>query len=177
MDKTLAGVEEEKKNKEGVYSEGGEQPQGPPQGPTQAGAMAQGPPQGRPMAYKGKMSKKDVENFIEKNKIKLNNDDFYLGAWYDKANNKTYLDVSTKKDTLRKSVKLGERTRQLEGFDVKNNTSYKVGNWDDFINSPEYANRLKYLNKEGTSYLAKSPTSDWWKLKGTELEEIYGTEN
>lgn len=125
----------------------------------------------------GKLSKKDVANFIEKNKIKLNNDDYYLGSWYKKSNNKTYLDVSKKPNTLRKSVKLGEKTKQLEGFDVKDGTSYKVGNWDDFINSPEYADRLKYLNKKGITYLAKSPTSDWWKLKGTELEAIYGTEN
>jgi|TARA_R110002153_G_scaffold253780_2_gene411989 hypothetical protein len=125
----------------------------------------------------GKMSKKDVENFIEKNNVKLNNDDFYLGAWYDKANNKTYLDVSKKTNTLRKSVKLGERTKQLEGFDLKKGTSYKVGNWDEFIKSPEYADRLKYLNEEGITYLSKSPTSDWWKLKGTELEDVYGTEN
>tara|TARA_R110000823_G_scaffold313721_1_gene441699 strand:- start:404 stop:2044 length:1641 start_codon:yes stop_codon:yes gene_type:complete len=131
----------------------------------------------RNSVIEGKMSKKNVENFIEKNKIKLDNDDFYLGAWYDKPNNKTYLDVAKKTNTQRKSVKLGERTKQLEGFDVKKGTSYKVGNWDDFINSPEYADRLKYLNEEGISYLAKSPTSDWWKLKGTELEEIYGTEN
>ncbi len=131
----------------------------------------------RNSVIEGKMSKKDVEDFIEKNNVKLNNDDFYLGAWYDKANNKTYLDVAKKTNTKRKSVKLGEKTKQLEGFDVTKGTSYKVGNWDDFINSPEYAERLKYLNEEGISYLAKSPTSDWWKLKGTELEEIYGTEN
>jgi len=44
MDETLANVEKEKENKEGVYSEGGEEPQGPPQGPPQE-TMAQGPPQ------------------------------------------------------------------------------------------------------------------------------------
>ena len=69
MDQTLAGVEEEKKNKEGVYAEGGEQPQGPPQGPPQAGAMAQGPPQGSPMAYKGKMSKKALSILRKYNRI------------------------------------------------------------------------------------------------------------
>lgn len=53
MDETLATVDKEKENKEGVYSEGGEEPQGPPQGPPQEEAMAQGPPpQGPPMAYK-----------------------------------------------------------------------------------------------------------------------------
>ena len=34
-------------------------------------------------------------------------------------NNKTYLDVSARYDTQRKAVKAGERTKQLEGFDVK----------------------------------------------------------
>jgi hypothetical protein len=69
MDKTLAGVEEEKKNKEGVYAEGGEQSQGPPQGPPQAGAMAQEPPQGSPMAYKSKMSKKALSILRKYNRI------------------------------------------------------------------------------------------------------------
>ena len=53
MDETLATVDKEKESKEGVYSEGGEEQQGPPQGPPQEEAMAQGPPpQGPPMAYK-----------------------------------------------------------------------------------------------------------------------------
>ena len=53
MDKTLTGVEEEKKNKEGVYAEGGEQPQGPPQEgmPPQGEPVAQAPEQGSPMGY------------------------------------------------------------------------------------------------------------------------------
>tara|TARA_R110001592_G_C13122408_1_gene745905 strand:+ start:132 stop:1754 length:1623 start_codon:yes stop_codon:yes gene_type:complete len=125
----------------------------------------------------GKMSKKDVEQFITKNKIKLDNDDFYLGAWYDKANNKTYLDVSARYDTQRKAVKAGERTKQLEGFDVKEGTTYKVGNWEDFINSNEYKKRLVGLNKTGINYLKGNTTSDWWKLKGTEMAEVYGEEN
>ena len=49
MNETTASVEEEKKNKEGVYAENGEQPQQP--APEQA--MAQAPPaQGSPMGYK-----------------------------------------------------------------------------------------------------------------------------
>lgn len=52
MDQTLAGVEEEKKNKQGVYAEGGEQPQQP----VPEEAMAQGPEQGTPMTYKKRSS-------------------------------------------------------------------------------------------------------------------------
>ena len=53
MDQTLAGVEEEKKNKQGVYAEGGEQPQQP--APEEM--MAQGPPQGSPMGYRPRRSR------------------------------------------------------------------------------------------------------------------------
>ena len=57
MDQTLAGVEEEKKNKQGVYAEGGEQPQQP----VPEEAMAQGPPQGSPMGYKKPRSSRAIE--------------------------------------------------------------------------------------------------------------------
>ena len=60
MDETLAGVEEEKENKEGVYAEGGEE------GQPQEEMMAQGPPpptppQESPMTYKGAKSKRALE--------------------------------------------------------------------------------------------------------------------
>ena len=55
MDKTLAGVEQEKATKQGVYAEGGQQP-------APEGAMAQGPPQqGSPMGYRGAKSRKALE--------------------------------------------------------------------------------------------------------------------
>lgn len=67
MDETLAGVEEEKKNKKGVYAESGEQPQQP--APEEA--MAQGPPpQGTPMAFDGGMTRsQQLLKRILRNKI------------------------------------------------------------------------------------------------------------
>ena len=56
MDQTLAGVEEEKKNKQGVYAEGGEQP-------APEGAMAQGPPQESPMSYRGSRAQKLINRY------------------------------------------------------------------------------------------------------------------
>ena len=70
MTETLAGVEEEKKNKEGVYAEGGEQSQQPQQ-PAPEEMMAQGPPpeQGSPMGYTRKMSKKAQQILRKYNRI------------------------------------------------------------------------------------------------------------
>ena len=31
--------------------------------------------------------------------------------------------------------------------------------------------------KTGINYLKGNTTSDWWKLKGTEMAEVYGEEN
>ena len=65
MDQTLAGVEEEKTNKQGVYAESGEQPQQP--APEEA--MAQALPQGSPMGYRGKTSSKSLEILRKFNRI------------------------------------------------------------------------------------------------------------
>jgi len=133
----------------------------------------------RNAVIEGMLNKADVINQAKMNAKQLESPENYFGTWFNPEDNKTYLDVSQRfaPNELRKAVKFGERTGQLAGYDVGKGESFPVGNWNEFVNSPEYAQRLTELNKVGTDYLAQHPTVNWWDLHGTPLEEIYGTEN
>lgn len=133
----------------------------------------------RNMVIEGLLKKSDVEKQAAANAKALSSNENYFGTWFNPEDNKTYLDVSKKfepKD-LRKAVKFGERTGQIAGYNVGKGESFPVGNWNEFVRSPEYAERLTQLNKTGTEYLAQHPTVNWWDLRGTPIEEIYGAEN
>lgn len=133
----------------------------------------------RNLVTEGLLSEQDVINQAMTNAAKYNNPDVYFGTWYNQPENKTYLDVVKRFDPkeLRKAVKFGEKTGQLAGFNLGTFEEFPVGNWNKFVNSPEYAQRLTELNKAGMDYLSKHPTLNWWDLHGTPLEEIYGKEN
>lgn len=127
--------------------------------------------EGRPI------TKADVEQSVNINQKTLDNPENYLGTWADDGT--TYFDVSKKFDPndIRKATKFGEKTNQIAGYNLGTGQSFPVGQWSKFVTSPEYAQRLGILNKEGIEYLKKHPQKDWWNLKNTELEEIYGKEN
>jgi len=127
--------------------------------------------EGRPI------TKADVEQSVNINQKTLDNPENYLGTWADDGT--TYFDVSKRFDPndIRKATKFGERTNQIAGYNLGTGQEFPVGQWSEFIKSPEYAERLGILNKRGVEYLKNNPTKNWWNLKGTELEEIYGKEN
>ena len=127
----------------------------------------------------GMIKRSDVEKQATMNANQLNSPENYFGSWFNPEENKTYLDVSKRFEPseLRKAVKFGERTGQLAGYDVGKTDTFPVGNWNEFVNSPEYAQRLHELNKTGVDYLSQHPTINWWDLHGTPLEDIYGKEN
>jgi hypothetical protein len=126
-----------------------------------------------------KLTKKDIEQQYLANKSALDKPENYFGTWLDPESKKTYLDVSQKfaPNELRKAVKFGERTNQIAGYNVGKGESFPVGNWSDFIRSPEYNQRLSELNQSGVDYLKQHPTVNWWDLHGTQLEDLYGKEN
>jgi hypothetical protein len=126
-----------------------------------------------------KLTKKDIEQQYLANKSALDKTENYFGTWLDPESKKTYLDVSQKfaPNELRKAVKFGERTNQIAGYNVGKGESFPVGNWSDFIRSPEYNQRLLELNQSGVDYLKQHPTVNWWDLRGTPLEDLYGKEN
>lgn len=133
----------------------------------------------RNTVVEGMIKKSDVEKQAKTNAKQLANKDVYFGTWFNPEDGMTYLDVSKRFEPkeLRKAVKFGERTGQLAGYNVGKGESFPVGNWNEFVRSPEYAERLTQLNKAGTEYLAQHPTVNWWDLRGTPIEEIYGAEN
>lgn len=126
-----------------------------------------------------KLTKKDIEQQYLANKAALDKQENYFGTWLDPESKKTYLDVSQKfaPNELRKAVKFGERTNQIAGYNVGKGESFPVGNWSDFIRSPEYNQRLSELNQSGVEYLKQHPTVNWWDLRNTPLEDLYGKEN
>jgi hypothetical protein len=125
-----------------------------------------------------KLTKKDIEQQYLVNKKALDKQENYFGTWLDPESQKTYLDVSQKfaPNELRKAVKFGERTNQIAGYNVGKGESFPVGNWSEFIRSPEYNQRLSELNQSGVDYLKQHPTVNWWDLRGTQLEDLYGKE-
>lgn len=133
----------------------------------------------RNTVVEGLLKKSDVEKQAAANAKQLANEDVYFGTWFNPEDKMTYLDVSKRFEPkeLRKAVKFGEKTNQLKGYDIGKGEEFNVGNWSDFIRSPEYAQRLTELNKVGTDYLKQHPTINWWDLHGTPIEEIYGKEN
>lgn len=126
-----------------------------------------------------KLTKKDIEQQYLINKKALDQTDNYFGTWLEPETSKTYLDVSKRFEPkeLRKAVKFGERTNQIAGYNVGKGETFPVGNWSDFIRSPEYNQRLSELNQSGVEYLKQHPTVNWWDLRGTPLEDLYGKEN
>lgn len=126
-----------------------------------------------------KLTKKDIEQQYLTNKKALDQFDNYFGTWLEPETNKTYLDVSKRfePNDIRKAVKFGERTNQIAGYNVGKGETFPVGNWSDFIRSPEYNQRLAELNQSGVEYLKQHPTVNWWDLRGTPLEDLYGKEN
>jgi hypothetical protein len=132
----------------------------------------------RNVVIEGKpITKADVEQSVNINEKALDNPENYLGTWADDGT--TYFDVSKRFDPKdrRKATKFGERTNQIAGYDLGTNQEFPVGQWSEFIRSPEYAERIGILNERGVNYLKNNPNKNWWNLKGTELEEIYGKEN
>lgn len=127
----------------------------------------------------GNISKPDIEDFVKTNEKSLARLDEYLGTWRDPESGLTYMDVSKRfePDEIRKATKFGERTGQLAGFDIGKFKAFPVGNWSEFIRTPEFASRMTEMRKVGQEYLKAHPTAEWWDIHGTLFEEVYGSDN
>jgi hypothetical protein len=123
----------------------------------------------------GPLSRAHVSEFVEKNKGPLRAENKYLGTWRD-TDGTVYLDVSRRfdPDELRQAVKYGERTGQLAGYDVGGKRSFPVGNWQEFIRSPEFHARMDEMAAKGHEYLAQHANKEWWDMHGSAFERVYG---
>jgi len=124
-----------------------------------------------------------INEHASKNAIPLSSSENYFGTWLNpEEQSKAYLDVSKRfnPDQIRQATKYGERTGQLAGYNVGSGQSFPVGNWEEFIRSPEFMGpngRLAQMEQVGRDYLARHPTGDWWDIRGSTLEDVYGKSN
>jgi hypothetical protein len=125
------------------------------------------------------MTQADVKAHGERNIMALQHPERFYGTWRDPATGNVYFDVSQRFPArdIRQATKFGERTRQLAGYDVGKGESFPVGNWKEFIKSPEFHARMHEMAGLGREYLSKYPTKEWWDMHGSSFERIYGTKD
>lgn len=118
-------------------------------------------------------------DMLTKPKTADNPEQLYAGGWRSGDNGNVYLDISRRfePEQLRHATKYGEKTGQLAGYNVGTGQEFPVGNWQEFIESPEFVDRLTQMSKRGKDYLKQHPTDEWWDMHGTALEDVYGSEN
>jgi hypothetical protein len=121
-----------------------------------------------------KLTKNEINAFINKNKTALMRPNKFLGTWKDDG--KTYLDVSQKfpPEDIRKATKFGERTKQISGWDNDRKKLFPVGDWDEFMGSKEFQGRMNEMAAEGRDYLSKFSAKEWWDVHGSPFERVYG---
>jgi hypothetical protein len=121
----------------------------------------------------------DLQAFVERNRPELTAANRYLGTWSDPETMKTYLDVAQRFDpeAIRTATKFGERTGQLAGYNIGTQQPFPVGNWPEFIQGPEYHQRLREMAGIGREYLSQFPAKEWWDMYGGPFERVYGQQN
>jgi hypothetical protein len=126
-----------------------------------------------------KIADKDIHGHAAKNRKALESQDSFFGTWRDPETGTAYFDVSKwfPGDAKRKAVKFGERTKQLAGYDTASGKTFPIGNWDEFVKSPEFQDRMREMEKVGRDYLSNHANKEWWDMHGSSFERVYGKEN
>ena len=124
-----------------------------------------------------KLRRKDIERFVATNQEVLRTPAHHLGTWRDPNTGTVYVDVARRfePDQIRTATKFGERTDQLAGFNKGTNKEFPVGNWNEFIASPEFQQRMNEMAKAGSEYLKQFP-KEWRDIRGSTFERVYGPE-
>ena len=141
------------------------------------------------------LKRANTEAFAKKNKGALSSPNQYLGTWFNKrhasevstpigrsieGDDKYYLDVSKRfpSDHLRHATKFGEKTKQKKGFNLDTFKEFPVGNWQEFVQGPEFEQRMIDMQKIGQDYMSQFPAKEWWDMHGdSSFNRIYGEEN
>ena len=123
-----------------------------------------------------RLSESEVSDFVKRNIDALSKEENYMGTWKDPESSKVYLDVSRRFEPgeVRKATKFGERTGQLAGYNVGEGASFPVGNWEQFVKSPEFAGRMNEMAAVGRDYLNQHASKEWWDMHGSSFERVYG---
>ena len=132
----------------------------------------------RNMVVPGRLERMQVIAHAKKNKGALKSLENYFGAWRSKKTNEVYLDVSKRfePDQKRQAVKFGEKTGQLEGFDVGADDTFTVGNYLEHIKSEKFHNLMDEFAGKGRDYMSGQPTKSWWPFRRSSMERVYGKE-
>lgn len=134
----------------------------------------------RNMVVEGPLTRAAIEQHALANRKVLDRPDHFFGTWRDPETGKTYLDVSQRFDPadIRAATKFGERTGQLAGYNVGAGATFPVGRLEDFVRGPEFARRQTELADQGYDYMRRmGQTPEWWPMRGTIVEDVYGTQN
>jgi hypothetical protein len=125
----------------------------------------------------GPLKEQQVIEFAERNRVSLDNAAKYFGTWRDPETGKIYLDVSRRFEPgqLRQATKFGEKREQISGYDVGAGKSFPIGNWEEFVRSPEFVDRLLGMERVGKDYLSQFPTRQWWSNEP--FTDVYGEAN
>jgi len=87
-----------------------------------------------------------LQTFIEKNIELLLNPRCALGTWYNKDDNKTYVDISAIFFDKNLAIKLANKYNQIAIWDLQNNQEIKTdGNGSSIQNLPKIKNRIPPL--------------------------------
>jgi hypothetical protein len=135
----------------------------------------------RNLVISGTPTRADILAMVNKNQKAYQSPDTYLGSWLNPDDAKTYLDVVRRfdpgeKNATRLATKYGERSGQLGLYDIGAGQTLPVGNWNEFIRSPEFGQRLTQMAQEGRGYLNQFPAKEWWDMHGGPFERVYGQE-
>jgi hypothetical protein len=124
-----------------------------------------------------KLTAEDIAQYI-KNNPELRQPSTYLSVWRDSATGKIHLGVARRfdPDEIRKAAKFGERAGQTEGHDVSTGQDFAIGNWDTFVRSSEFLDRMYEMARVGREYLDQFPNKEWWNILGGPLERLYGAD-
>ena len=133
----------------------------------------------------------DVRAFIEQHaETFAKHPDLAVGTWLNKNTGTVYLDVTQKMPTARQATVAATRQRQPASvqrdpvtgqwpkaqeaiFDLEPGVERPVGNLAEFLNSPEFQQRLDEMYQAGVPVM---DGKEWWNLYGTSLERVYGKE-
>lgn len=72
------------------------------------------------------MEKQIIREFVNSNQELLHVEGMYFGAWYNKENKRTYLDVSTNFQSKRKALEVARDNEQLAIWDVVNQVEIRL---------------------------------------------------
>lgn len=130
----------------------------------------------RNMVLTGKPTQRDLADFVQTNQKQLENQR-YMGGWKEGDTGNTYFDVVRRfePDEVRRATKFAEGTEQKKIYDIGAGQELPVGNWDEFVQGPEYAARMHELRNEGVDYLKDFPNPDWWAMPN--IRRVYGDKN